>query len=136
MLYHFGDYKLDEQLYQLRRASEALEIEPKVFDLLVYLIQHHDGVVPKDELLDTLWPGQVVSETALTQCVMAARKAVGDDGASQHTMKTQPGRGYRFVAPVAAVVAPVQSSTFHVWKKTVVSSQTSIACLLTVSRMT
>lgn len=114
MRYTFGDYELDEQLYQLRRTGELVEIEPKVFDLLVYLIEHHDRVVSKDELLDKLWPDQVVSETALTQCIMAARKAVGDDGARQHTIKTQHGRGYRFVAPVTAVAALVQSSTFQV----------------------
>lgn len=111
MHYRFGDYELNVQLYQLRHAGELVEIEPKVFDLLVYLLQHHDRVVSKDELLDKLWPDQVVSETALTQAVMAARKAVGDDGARQHTIKTQHGRGYRFVA---ALVAPVQSSRFQV----------------------
>lgn len=107
MHYTFGDYELDGQLYQLRRVGELIELEPKVFDLLVYLIHHHDHVVSKDELLDKLWPKQVVSETALTQCVMAARKAVGDDGTRQHTIKTQHGRGYRFVA---ALTAPAPSA--------------------------
>ncbi len=111
VLYRFGDYELDGQLYQLRRAGEMVELEPKVFDLLVYLMTHHERVVSKDELLDKLWPELVVSETALTQCVMAARKAVGDDGTRQHTIKTQHGRGYRFVAAVATVAAlPVASS--------------------------
>jgi adenylate cyclase len=100
---------IDDQLYELRRASAPVELEPKVFDLLVYLIEHHERVISKDELLDKLWPGQVVSETALTQCVMAARKAVGDDGARQHTIKTQHGRGYRFVAAIAAPVPSAES---------------------------
>jgi TolB-like protein/DNA-binding winged helix-turn-helix (wHTH) protein len=100
MIYRFADCELDEHLYQLRRNGTPVALEPKVFDVLAYLLQHHDRVVSKDELLDQLWPGQVVSETALTQCVMAARKAVGDDGNRQHTIKTQHGRGYRFVAEV------------------------------------
>jgi TolB-like protein/DNA-binding winged helix-turn-helix (wHTH) protein len=111
MIHRFGDCELDTQLYQLRRAGELVELEPKVFDLLIYLIQQHDRVVSKDELLDKVWPGQVVSETALTQCVMAARKAVGDDGTRQHTIKTQHGRGYRFIA---ALAAPVPSAEFRV----------------------
>jgi TolB-like protein/DNA-binding winged helix-turn-helix (wHTH) protein len=124
MIYRFGDYELDAQLYQLRRAGESVEVEPKVFDLLVYLIQQHDRVVSKDELLDKLWPGQVVSETALTQCVMAARKAVGDDGTRQHTIKTQHGRGYRFVA---ALAVPVASSELQVpSQEEVASSQYSV----------
>lgn len=114
MRYVFGDYELDEQLYELRRAGEAVELERKVYDVLTYLIQHRDRLVTKDELLDQLWPGQAVSETALTQCIMAARKAVGDDGARQHTIKTQHGRGYRFVASITTTSQPVQNSTFQV----------------------
>ena len=110
MIHRFGDYELDTQLYQLYRAGELVELEPKVFDLLIYLIQHHERVISKDELLDKLWPGQVVSETALTQCVMAARKAVDDNGTRQHTIKTQHGRGYRFVASVTTIAPPVASS--------------------------
>lgn len=113
MTYRFADCELDEHLYQLRRSGTPVALEPKVFDLLAYLIQHHERVVPKDELLDKLWPGQVVSETALTQCVMAARKAVGDDGNRQHTIKTQHGRGYRFVAPLTTT-SPVISPQLSV----------------------
>ena len=95
MLYHFHDYELDERLYQLRRGGKPVEIEPKVFDVLVYLLHHRDHIVSKDELLDKLWPEQVVSETALTRCIVAARKAVGDNGTKQHVIETQHGRGYR-----------------------------------------
>jgi DNA-binding winged helix-turn-helix (wHTH) protein len=101
MLYHFSDYELDERLYQLRRGGKPVEIEPKVFDVLVYLMRHRDHVVSKDELLEKLWPEQVVSETALTRCIVAARKAVGDDGTKQEVIETQHGRGYRFIAPVS-----------------------------------
>jgi TolB-like protein/DNA-binding winged helix-turn-helix (wHTH) protein len=100
MLYRFQDFELDERLYQLRRAGKVVEIEPKVFDVLTYLLHHHDRIVSKDELLERLWPGQVVSETALTRCIMAARRAVRDNGSKQKIIETQHGRGYRFVAAV------------------------------------
>lgn len=107
MVYRFADYELDEQLYQLRRHGAPVALEPKVFDVLVYLVQHSERVVSKDELLDKLWPGQVVGENALTRCIRAARAAVGDDGAKQEIIETQHGRGYRFIAPLAAVAASV-----------------------------
>src|SRR5262249_7198417 len=77
-----------------------VEIEPKAFDLLVYLLHQREQVVTKDELLDKLWPGTVVSEAALTRCIARAREAIGDDGEQQRIIKTQHGRGYRFVAAV------------------------------------
>jgi DNA-binding winged helix-turn-helix (wHTH) protein len=75
MIYAFGDCDLDDHLYQLRREGKPIDIEPKVFDVLVYLLHHRDRIIAKDELLDKLWPDQVVSETALTRCSVAARKA-------------------------------------------------------------
>jgi DNA-binding winged helix-turn-helix (wHTH) protein len=101
MVYRFGECELDDSLYQLRRGGTAVAVEPKVFDVLAYLLHHRDHVVTKDALLEKLWPGQVVSETALTRCIVAARKAVGDDGTKQEVIETQHGRGYRFVAAVS-----------------------------------
>src|SRR5262249_35044581 len=98
--YRFAGFELDARLYQLRYADQPVSIEPKVFDVLIYLLHHRNRVVSKDELLEKLWPGQVVSETALTRCIMAARKAVHDDGTKQAIIETHHGRGYRFVAAV------------------------------------
>jgi DNA-binding winged helix-turn-helix (wHTH) protein len=112
MNYTFGDFELDEQVYQLRRSGEALPIEPQVFKLLSYLITHRDRAVSREELFDKLWPGQVVGDAALTYCVAKARKAVQDTGAKQRVIKTVHGHGYRFIAPVATSAAPVSSSTF------------------------
>jgi TolB-like protein/class 3 adenylate cyclase len=100
MLYRFDDCELDDRLYQLRRKGERVEIEPKAFDLLVYLLHQREHIVTKAELLDKLWPGTVVSEAALTRCIARAREAIGDDGDKQQIIKTQHGRGYRFVAAV------------------------------------
>jgi DNA-binding winged helix-turn-helix (wHTH) protein len=100
MRYRFQDCELDDCLYELRRAGIPVDLEHKVFDVLTYLLQHRDRVVPKEELLEQLWPGLVVGEAALTRCITAARKALGDDGVRQEVIKTQHGRGYRFVAAV------------------------------------
>jgi class 3 adenylate cyclase/DNA-binding winged helix-turn-helix (wHTH) protein/tetratricopeptide (TPR) repeat protein len=100
MLYVFGDYELDTRLYELRHAGQPSQVEPQVFNVLTYLIQHRDHVVTKEELLDHLWPDQFVGEAVLSTRVMEARKAVGDSGRTQRVIKTVRGRGYRFVASV------------------------------------
>ena len=100
MRYTLGDYTLDTQRYELCRAGIPLQLQPKVFDLLAYLIQHRDRVVTRQELFDTLWPEQFVSEDALEWLMAAARRAVGDSGRAQRVIKTIRGRGYRCVAPV------------------------------------
>lgn len=113
MRYHFAQCELDLRLHQLRRGGTVVGVEPKVFDVLTYLLQHRDRMVSKDELLDKLWPGQVVSETALTRCITSMRKAVGDDRMRQEIIETHHGRGYRFVATVTEFVeiAPVRLSS-------------------------
>jgi TolB-like protein len=75
-------------------------IEPQVFDLLVHLIRHRDRVVGKDEILEAVWHGRAISESALFNRVNAARNAIGDTGARQKLIKTLPRRGLRFIAPV------------------------------------
>jgi DNA-binding winged helix-turn-helix (wHTH) protein len=100
MLYIFGDCELDTQIYELRQAGEPVKIPPQVFNVLSYLVEHHDRTVTKQELLDNLWPDQYTSEAVLSYCVMTARKAVGDSGRTQHIIKTVHGRGFRFIAPL------------------------------------
>jgi DNA-binding winged helix-turn-helix (wHTH) protein/tetratricopeptide (TPR) repeat protein len=102
MIYVFGDCELDTRLYELRRAGMPVKIEPQVFDVLVYLIQRRDRVVPRDELLERLWFDRnvTVNEEALKRCIGAARRAIGDSGKAQRFITTQYRRGYRFVAPV------------------------------------
>jgi DNA-binding winged helix-turn-helix (wHTH) protein len=77
-----------------------LKIEPQVFNVLAYLIQHRDRTVPRQELLEQLWPAQYISDAVLSYCIMAARKAIGDSGRTQRSIKTVHGRGFRFVAPL------------------------------------
>ena len=105
VVHTFGDFALDEALYELRRGAASVKLEPKVFDVLVYLMRHRERVVSKDELLAELWPGEHVSESVLPRCITALRKAVDDTAAGQRVIQTVHGRGYRFVAPVESAAA-------------------------------
>jgi TolB-like protein/class 3 adenylate cyclase/Tfp pilus assembly protein PilF len=107
----FGDFELDVALFELRRGGKHVAIEPQVFNLLVYLARNRDRTVTKDEIFGEIWGGRAVSEAALSSQIKAARRALGDNGSSQHTIRTVHGRGFRFLAPVepaapAAVPAP------------------------------
>ncbi|MBT8099687.1 MAG: winged helix-turn-helix domain-containing protein, partial [Gammaproteobacteria bacterium] len=100
MIYGFGDYEVDTKLMELRREGAVRPIDPLGFDLLTYLIENRDRVLTRDELLDTLWPGKVVTDSALSSRLKSVRSAVGDTGSAQHVIKTVHGRGYRFIADV------------------------------------
>jgi pimeloyl-ACP methyl ester carboxylesterase len=104
MRYRFGGVVLDTDTYELRSAAGPVDIEPKVFDVLVHLLVHRGRVVTKEELLDLVWGDRFVSESALTTRIKQARHAVGDDGRAQRVIKTVHGRGYRLVAPVDEMV--------------------------------
>lgn len=94
----FDDVVIDLDNYELIRDGEPVGIEPQVFDVLRYLIEHRDRVVGKVELFDNVWGDRFVSESALTSRIKSARQAVGDDGRQQRVIRTTHGRGYRFVA--------------------------------------
>ena len=100
MRYLFEDYALDTDRRELRRGGTLVAIEPQVFDLLAYLVQHGDRVVTKDDLFTAVWNGRFVSEFALTTRINAARTALGDDGKAQRLLRTLRGRGVRFVGDV------------------------------------
>ncbi|HZC99067.1 MAG TPA: AAA family ATPase [Actinomycetes bacterium] len=104
MIFVFGDCELDLDRFELRRAGKTRPVEPQVFDLLAMLIRQRRRVVPKEELLDTVWGSRFVSESALSSRVKAARQAIGDDGHGQRLIRTVHGRGYQFVAPVNEAV--------------------------------
>src|SRR2546430_5444165 len=91
---------LDVARRELRRRGERIALEPQVFDLLVYLVRHRDRVVSKDELLQAVWGGRIVSESTMTSRINAARKAVGDSGEAQRLIRTLPRKGIRFVGAV------------------------------------
>ncbi|MBW0148036.1 winged helix-turn-helix domain-containing protein [Marinobacter arenosus] len=94
----FGDYELDTDLFELRCAGELRSLEPQVFDLLAYLVRHRDRIVSRQELLDELWAGKIVTESTLSSRIKAVRQALGDNGREQQRIATYNRRGYRFVA--------------------------------------
>jgi len=98
--YLFGDYALDPDRRELTRQAEAVAIGPKVFDLLLYLVQNRERVVSKDDLLETVWSGRIVSESTLTSHINAVRKAIGDNGVEQRLVRTITRKGFRFVGEV------------------------------------
>jgi len=105
----FGAFEIDTALYELRENGVGVAVEPQVFDLLVYLARNADRTVTKSELFDHIWQGRIVSETALSSQIKAARKAVGDNGTAQHTIRTLHGRGFRFVATIESQSAPTST---------------------------
>lgn len=100
--YRFGDCELDVGTRELRRGGASVSLQPRVFDLLVFLIEQRHRAVDKDEIQDAVWAPMIVSETALTRAIMKARRAVGDDADTQQAIRTVHGHGYQFVAPLAA----------------------------------
>ena len=100
MPFQFGGYSVDVDRRELRRGAELIDIGPQVFDLLVYLIRNRDRVVSKDDLLDAVWEGRIVSESTLTSRINAVRHAIGDTGANQTLIKTIARKGFRFIGEV------------------------------------
>jgi TolB-like protein len=98
--FFFDDHALDTDRRELYRGPEAVAVEPQVFDLLVFLVQNRDHVVSKDDLINGVWGGRIVSESTLTSRINAARRAVGDSGEDQKLIRTIPRKGLRFVGAV------------------------------------
>lgn len=106
-VFSFGNFSIDPASYTLRASGEPVQVEPRVLELLVYLIRHRERVVSKDELLKQLWPHKYVTESVLTRAIYEARRAVADDSQRQAIIKTVHSRGYQFVAPITEALAEV-----------------------------
>lgn len=100
MIYHFGDCVLDRERRELTVGGAPVHLEPQVFDVLRFLLANHDRVVSRDELIEAVWQGRIVSEATISARIFAARHAVGDTGKAQQVIRTLPRCGFRFVAPV------------------------------------
>jgi adenylate cyclase len=100
-MFQFEGYTLDVARSSLRTADRDVELRPKSFAVLSYLVENAGRLVTKEELIEAIWPDVIVSDQVLTHCVSEARQAIGDRG--QTIIKTVPRRGYRFVAAVSRV---------------------------------
>jgi TolB-like protein len=100
VIFKFGDHVLDTERRELRYGAELVALEPQVFDLLVYLVRNRGRVVSKADMVDNVWGGRTVSDSALTSRLNTARRAVGDSGVAQRVIRTIARKGLRFVAEV------------------------------------
>ena len=111
MIFGFSPFTLDMDRAELLGPEGLVAVEPKAFAVLRLLVEHHDRVVSREEMIEVVWGGRFISDAAVSTALKFARKAVGDDGVRQTFIRTVHGRGHRFVAPVtrrvSASVAPV-----------------------------
>lgn len=96
----FGDYVLDPERRELTSRMQIVAVGPQVFDVLLHLIRNSDRVVSKDELLQAVWGGRIVSESTITSHINAVRKAIGDSGEGQRLVRTVARKGFRFVGEI------------------------------------
>lgn len=106
VLYRFGPFELDLAKVELRVDGAVRPLEPQVFAVLALLVEHRERLVSKDELVEKVWEGRIVSDAAIASRVKSARQALGDDGRAQRFIKTIHGQGFRFVAEVRAAPDP------------------------------
>jgi len=102
MLFAFEDFILDTDRRELRRDGVPVAVEPQVFDLIAFLVANRHRVVGRDDVLEAVWHGRIVSESTLTTRINAARRALGDSGQAQRLIRTIYARGFRFVGNLMA----------------------------------
>ncbi len=128
MIYKFDNIEVDALNYRLHANGHLVSIEPKVFDLLLYLITNRDRLVTRHEILDAIWQNREVSDTALSNLIKSARKAIGDDGNQQRIIKTTHGRGYQFIFKVNIID---DSSSADLTQK--YTTKAAVSVLLTIT---
>src|SRR5919202_1852930 len=103
MIYLFDDFELDPGQVELRQNGILVPAEPQVFALLLLLIENRDRMVSRDEIVEKVWDGRIVSEAAISSRIKSARHVLGDDGKTQRFIRTIHSQGLRFVADVRTV---------------------------------
>ena len=100
-IYEFGDFQLDTAKGLLRRLDgTTVSLTPRVFKMLVYMVEHHDAVLDKERIMEAVWSDSIVEENNLAQAISKLRQVFGETPGSHSYIVTVPGRGYRFVAEV------------------------------------
>jgi DNA-binding winged helix-turn-helix (wHTH) protein/tetratricopeptide (TPR) repeat protein len=108
--YAFDDFELDTEAYELLRGGKRVKVQPKVLQLIRYLVQNHGRFVSKEEILAALWPSEHVTESSLFVCVRAARIALGQSNAQNRPIATLRGAGYRFVGELSELAKPAPAA--------------------------
>ena len=111
-MYRFDAFVANPETWRLSRDGAEVHVEPVVLRLLIYLIEHRERLVPRQELMDTVWADTVISESALTKAVARLRKALDDDSAHPRYLETVHSQGYRFIGNVEAVERGGKPSQF------------------------
>ncbi|HUQ88547.1 MAG TPA: winged helix-turn-helix domain-containing protein [Vicinamibacterales bacterium] len=116
----FGPFQIDPRTWLLTRDSQAVDLSPRLVEILGFIVSKAGQIVTKDELLEKFWPGVNVTENTLTRAIADIRKAISDDAAEPQYLQTASRRGYRFIAgATAATGATVATSgdPFQDWVK-------------------
>ena len=113
MVYRFDQFEVDDREFRLSENGTAVQVEPKVLRLLVYLIENRNRLVRKQELLDAVWPDAMVTENALTRAIGLLRKALNEDIRVPRYLETIPTAGYRFIAKVTVAADPTVVETVN-----------------------
>lgn len=100
MKYKINSFEIDTTMFSIKCGAQSVPLEPKVFDLVVYLIENRHRLVTREELFNKVWAGREVSDTTLSNHIKSARKALADNGEQQRIIKTIRGRGYQFIGKV------------------------------------
>src|SRR5690349_8774786 len=108
--YEFGDFRVDTGRRILLRAGTTIALTPRQFDTLLYLVEHCDRVITKEELMKAIWSDTFVEENNLNQSISAIRRNLGERRGDNRYIITVPGFGYRFAAPVKRVLSAVQTA--------------------------
>jgi TolB-like protein len=125
----FEDYVLDQERRELTQRGQVVAVGPQVFDLLLLFVNNPDRVVSKDELLQAVWSGRIVSESTITSHINAVRKAIGDTGEEQRLVRTVARKGYRFVGQINGAMAGEARQPDSDERSTVAAQQTPSSTL-------
>ncbi|MFT6123584.1 MAG: TolB-like protein/DNA-binding winged helix-turn-helix (wHTH) protein [Arenicella sp.] len=122
MIFIFNSCELQTDNFTLQVNGVTTLVEPHVFDLILYLINHRNRVVTRGELFNSLWAGREVCDATLSNTIKCARAYLGDDGEQQTIIKTTRGRGYQFIAEIQATSGETKSPNIPVTSLNTISS--------------
>jgi len=127
-IYRVGEIEIDPARNCLRRGDQEQTLRQKSFQVLVYLLEHRERLVTKEELIKQVWDGLAVTDDAVVQIIVDIRRALGDDSRHPRLIRTIPKAGYHFISPVE-IISPAPSTI-------VPSAMAATAATTTTSTMT
>jgi len=132
MIYVFDDFELDTSKVELRHKGRVTALEPQVFALLVFLVENRDRVVSKQEVVERIWNGRIISDSAIASRIKSIRQALGDSGTAQRLIRTVHGVGFRFVREATAsssLISPLHDPHLEGAEPAIENERPSIAVL-------